>query len=78
MTYAEKIGPADRDLDPRRPAEENERVVRALSPHIGARLGELGVLEARVGGDGGLELVTVKPPGRTAMAYEDYLRGRNG
>jgi methionyl-tRNA formyltransferase len=51
-TYADKIGPADRLLDPRRPAIENERVVRALHPHIGARLelgngGLLGVRRAR-------------------------------
>ena len=50
-TYAEKIGPQDRELDPERPAAENERIVRALSPHIGARVrmadGEhLGVLRA--------------------------------
>ena len=38
VTYAEKIGPADRLLDPKRPAVELERVVRALSPHIGARV----------------------------------------
>ena len=35
-TYAEKITAEDRVLDPRRPAIELERVVRALSPHIGA------------------------------------------
>ena len=38
MTYAEKISGADRTLDPAAPAEEQERVVRALQPHIGARL----------------------------------------
>jgi len=38
VTYAEKIGPADRLLDPGRPARELERVVRALHPHIGARV----------------------------------------
>jgi methionyl-tRNA formyltransferase len=38
VTYAEKIGPADRLLDPARPAVELERVVRALHPHIGARV----------------------------------------
>ncbi len=38
VTYAEKIGPADRLLDPNRPAVELERVVRALHPHVGARL----------------------------------------
>jgi methionyl-tRNA formyltransferase len=35
-TYAEKITAADRALDPARPAAELERVVRALTPHIGA------------------------------------------
>ena len=38
ITYAEKIEPADRLLDPHRPAVELERVVRALHPHIGARV----------------------------------------
>lgn len=38
VTYAEKILPADRLLDPGRPAVELERKVRALHPHIGARL----------------------------------------
>jgi methionyl-tRNA formyltransferase len=38
VTYAEKIGPQDRLLDPARPAVELERVVRALHPHIGARV----------------------------------------
>jgi methionyl-tRNA formyltransferase len=37
VTYAEKLGPEDRLLDPARPAVELERVVRALHPHIGAR-----------------------------------------
>jgi methionyl-tRNA formyltransferase len=38
VTYAEKIGPEDRLLDPSRPAVELERQVRALHPRIGARL----------------------------------------
>jgi methionyl-tRNA formyltransferase len=37
-TYAEKISPADRRLDPNRPATELARRVRALAPHIGAYL----------------------------------------
>jgi methionyl-tRNA formyltransferase len=37
VTYAEKIRPEDRLLDPLRPAVELERLVRALHPHIGAR-----------------------------------------
>ena len=38
VTYAEKLGPEDRLLDPARPAVELERVVRALHPHIGSRV----------------------------------------
>ena len=37
-TYADKIDSGDRLLDPARPAAELERVVRALHPHIGARV----------------------------------------
>ncbi len=37
-TYAEKIDAEDRVLDPARPARELERVVRALHPHVGARV----------------------------------------
>jgi methionyl-tRNA formyltransferase len=36
VTYAEKIGPADRRLDPSRSAREAADAVRALTPHIGA------------------------------------------
>ena len=56
-TYAEKITPEERRLDPRRPAVELERAVRALNPHIGTYLeleggDRLGVREALAGGDG--------------------------
>jgi methionyl-tRNA formyltransferase len=37
-TYAAKIDPSERRLDPRRPAVELGRTVRALTPHIGAYL----------------------------------------
>jgi methionyl-tRNA formyltransferase len=37
-TYAEKIAPAERRLDPTRPAAELQRTVRALTPHVGAYL----------------------------------------
>jgi methionyl-tRNA formyltransferase len=52
-TYAEKIAATDRALDPALPADELARVVRALTPHIGAHVTladgtMLGVLEARV------------------------------
>jgi len=53
VTYAEKIGPADRTLEPAARPEANDRIVRALSPHIGARTeledgSFLGVLRAAV------------------------------
>jgi methionyl-tRNA formyltransferase len=52
VTYAEKIEPAERRLDPERPAAELAAKVRALTPHVGAYLelpgGErLGVRRAR-------------------------------
>jgi methionyl-tRNA formyltransferase len=55
VSYAEKLGPEDRLLDARRAAAELERVVRALSPHVGARValagGELlGVRRATLAG----------------------------
>jgi methionyl-tRNA formyltransferase len=51
-TYAEKIDPAERRLDPSRPAGELAAAVRGLTPHVGAYLettdGErLGVRRAR-------------------------------
>ena len=53
VTYAIKIAPGDRALDPTRTPAELERTVRALRPHIGARLplpggSFLGVLSARI------------------------------
>jgi methionyl-tRNA formyltransferase len=56
VTYAHKIEAADRALDPSRTPVELERTVRALRPHIGARValpgGDfLGVIAARVAGD---------------------------
>jgi len=53
VTYAHKIEPADRTLDPTQSAAALERVVRALRPHVGARLplpdgeGYLGIFSAR-------------------------------
>jgi methionyl-tRNA formyltransferase len=61
-TYADKIAPTERRLDPARPAAELDRTVRALNPHIRAYLeldggGRLGVRSASAQ-DGGL------PPGQ--------------
>ncbi len=80
ITYAEKLTAEDRTLDLARPPEENVRIVRALHPHIGARIalasGDfLGVQEASISLDGTLELVTVQPAGGRPMTYAEYLRG---
>jgi methionyl-tRNA formyltransferase len=73
-TYAEKISPEDRRLDPARRAAELERVVRALTPHIGAYVelearGErLGVLSARaLPGSGDLAAGSVSFTGSLPM-----------
>jgi methionyl-tRNA formyltransferase len=81
ITYAEKIAAADRDLDPSAPPRVQHDHVRALAPHIGARLTledgtVLGVRRTRIAEDGSLELLEVQPPGGKPMAYADYLRGR--
>ena len=76
VTYAEKIRPEDRVLDPDAPAQELVNRVRALSPHIGARLGDVLVWRARVGEDGSFEPLEVQPAGGRRMAYDAYLRGR--
>ncbi|HKG11064.1 MAG TPA: methionyl-tRNA formyltransferase [Gaiellaceae bacterium] len=77
-TYAEKIGPADRELDWSRPAKELHDRIRALSPHIGAR-GEVEgrrviVWSSRLDGDR-LELLEVQPAGGKRMSYDAWLRG---
>ncbi|HYQ78059.1 MAG TPA: methionyl-tRNA formyltransferase [Solirubrobacterales bacterium] len=56
VTYAEKIEPGERRLDPERPAAELAAKVRALTPHVGAYLelagGErLGVRRAQAVGE---------------------------
>ena len=77
VTYAEKIGPGDRALAPGRSPEELERTVRALRPHIGARValpdGDfLGVIAARVAEGDGVE------PGRVRADGDRLLLGATG
>jgi methionyl-tRNA formyltransferase len=78
-TYAAKIEPADRELEPTRPPQELVDRVRALSPHIGARADLHGrrvtVWRARVGEDGAFEPLDVQPEGGRRMAYDAWLRG---
>ena len=77
VTYAEKITAADRELD-LSDAEAAVRVVRALSPHIGARTRladrDVTVWRARVDG-GEFVPVEVQPAGKRRMAYDEFLRG---
>jgi len=77
VTYAEKIGPADRELDLGDPVDAWRRV-RALSPHIGARAELHGrrvlVWRARLE-DGAFVPVEVQPEGRRRMSYHEFLRG---
>ena len=82
VTYADKLTAEDRTLDLTRAPEENVRIVRALHPHIGARIALpsgafLGVQEASIDLDGRLQLVTVQPAGGRTMAYSEYLRGHS-
>ena len=69
-TYADKITAADRELDPGKPAAELERIVRALTPHIGAYVTladgtALGVREARVAPPG--DAAGTIPPGTVSF-----------
>jgi methionyl-tRNA formyltransferase len=86
VTYADKLTAEDREIDLARETEEELRRIRALSPHIGARLvvndRPLTVWRARRAAaetDGlvvdGLELLEVQPEGRRRMSGAEYLRG---
>ena len=76
-TYAEKIGRADRVLDPKLMADELERRVRALTPHIGAFVElpwdePLGVLRAAITPEEG------PAPGELAVRDGRLLYGATG
>jgi len=72
-TYADKIAAAERRLDPMRPAGELERVVRALTPHIGAYL-ELGP-DSRLGVRGAEALEGALEPGAFAGDSDELVLG---
>ena len=78
VTYADKITPADRELDWARPPEEIVNRIRALSPHIGARAELDGrrvtIWRARAV-EGRVEPLVVQPEGRRRMTYEEFRRG---
>jgi methionyl-tRNA formyltransferase len=84
-TYAEKIAAEDRLLDPARAAVELERRVRALHPHIGARVAladgtSLGVLRAAVAANAPRNVVPgallrVGVPDGVVAGTSEYERG---
>lgn len=78
-TYAEKLRPEERSLDLTRPADELVRIVRALSPGIGARAILEGrpvtVWRARVGADASFEPLEVQPDGGRRMSVDAWRRG---
>jgi methionyl-tRNA formyltransferase len=74
VTYAKKIGPEDRRLDPELSADLLERRVRALTPHIGAYIElpwdeRLGVTRAGLAPGGG------PAPGELAISDGRLLYG---
>jgi methionyl-tRNA formyltransferase len=77
VTYAEKIRPEDRWLDPALPVDLLERRVRALRPHIGTYLDlpwaeRLGVTRAALAAGGG------PSPGELATSDGRLLYGASG
>jgi methionyl-tRNA formyltransferase len=76
-TYAEKIAPADRELNLDDPLDAWRRV-RALSPHIGAWAKLHGrrvtVWRAHLE-DGAFVPDVVQPEGRSRMGYDEFVRG---
>jgi methionyl-tRNA formyltransferase len=77
VTYAEKIGPEDRRLDPELMADLLERRVRALRPHIGAYVElpwdeRLGVVRAALAAEAGLA------PGELEVSDGRLLYGATG
>ena len=77
-SYADKIGAEDRHIDWSWPPEKIVNVVRALSPHIGARAELAGrpVIVWRAAVENGRAVpVEVQPEGRRRMSYDEFLRG---
>jgi methionyl-tRNA formyltransferase len=84
-TYAEKIDPAELEIDWSRPSAEIDRLVRlggAWTTFGGRRLkvwrvaaGEDGAGVPAPTGDGSLALVEVQPEGKGRMAAADWARG---
>ncbi len=75
VTYAEKITAADRTLDPAAGAPAMARTVRALSPHIGARIDLAGAGPEAAGGMLGVLQATALVPGTGARTGVLQVQG---
>ncbi len=84
MTYAEKIDPAEAQLDPSGDPAGLERKVRAFDPSPGTfvmfRGKRLKIWKAGTGSGGvelpgGLRLLEVQPEGKKRMSGDDFARG---
>jgi methionyl-tRNA formyltransferase len=73
VTYAEKIDPAERRLDPDRPAVELAAKVRALNPHVGTYL-EAAARE-RLGVRRAHAVEADVPPGTLEARFDTLLLG---
>ena len=77
VTYADKITPADRELDLADPLDAWRRV-RALSPHLGAwamlHRRRVTIWRAHLD-DGAFAADVVQPEGKARMSYDEFLRG---
>jgi methionyl-tRNA formyltransferase len=73
VTYAEKIEPAERRLDPDRPAAELAAKVRALNPHVGTYL-ETGAGE-RLGVRAAHAVEADVPPGTLEACFDALVLG---
>ena len=78
ITYADKIGPADREIDWCRSADQIVDHIRALSPHIGARAelhGRPVTIWRACVEDGQVVPLEIQPDGGRRMTYREWLRG---
>jgi methionyl-tRNA formyltransferase len=74
-TFAPILRKDDGFIDLSRPAIENERLIRAMTPWPGAALNGLKIHKACLAEDGRLKLLEVQAPGKRKMSYNEYLRG---
>ncbi|MEM8619580.1 MAG: methionyl-tRNA formyltransferase [Actinomycetota bacterium] len=73
-TYADKIDPAELEIDWSRSQAENDRLVRVGGAWTTFRGARLKILEAELA-DGTLRPVTVQPAGKSPMSFDAWRNG---